>query len=98
MVLLLLCLFPLPVQGEQADLQAIYEEQYDASGAEGLVPLVPEEAGDLLKELDITPENAVFLDDNAKNTKAAREFGLHAITVENKEQTDRDLHALGVTW
>ena len=53
----MLCLFPLPVQGEQADLQAIYEEQYDASGAEGLVPLVPEEAGDLLKELDITPEN-----------------------------------------
>lgn len=43
-------------------------------------------------------ENAVFLDDNAKNTEAAREFGLHAITVENKEQTDRDLHALGVTW
>ena len=47
---------------------------------------------------DITPENAVFLDDNAKNTEAAQEFGLHTITVENKEQTDRDLHALGVTW
>lgn len=43
-------------------------------------------------------ENAVFLDDNAKNTETAREFGLHAITVENKEQTDRDLHVLGVTW
>ena len=52
----------------------------------------------LCERFDITPENAVFLDDNAKNTKAAREFGLHAITVENKEQTDRDLHALGVTW
>ena len=52
----------------------------------------------LCKRFDITPENAVFLDDNAKNTEAAREFGLHAITVENKEQTDRDLHALGVTW
>ena len=52
----------------------------------------------LCERFDITPENAVFLDDNAKNTEAAREFGLHAITVENKEQTDRDLHALGVTW
>ena len=52
----------------------------------------------LCERFDITPENAVFLDDNAKNTKAAQEFGLHAITVENKEQTDRDLHALGVTW
>ena len=52
----------------------------------------------LCERFDITPENAVFLDDNAKNTEAAREFGLHAITVENKEQTDRDLHTLGVTW
>lgn len=52
----------------------------------------------LCERFDITPENAVFLDDNAKNTEAAREFGLHAITVENKEQTDRDLHVLGVTW
>ena len=52
----------------------------------------------LCEHFDITPENAVFLDDSAKNTEAAREFGLHAITVENKEQTDRDLHALGVTW
>lgn len=52
----------------------------------------------LCERFDITPENAVFLDDNAKNTEAAREFGLHTITVENKEQTDRDLHALGVTW
>lgn len=43
-------------------------------------------------------ENAVFLDDNTKNTEAAQEFGLHTITVENKEQTDRDLHVLGVTW
>ena len=31
-------------------------------------------------------------------TETAREFGLHTITVENKEQTDRDLHVLGVTW
>ena len=52
----------------------------------------------LCERFDITPENAVFLDDNAKNTETAREFGLHAITVENKEQTDRDLHVLGVTW
>ena len=52
----------------------------------------------LCERFDITPENAVFLDDNAKNTEAARKFGLHTITVENKEQTDRDLHALGVTW
>ena len=54
----------------------------------------------LCERFDITPENAVFLDDTtgAQTSEAAREFGLHAITVENKEQTDRDLHALSVTW
>ena len=46
----------------------------------------------------IVPENAVFLDDNSLNTKAAIEFGLHAITVENKGQADAELRALGVTW
>lgn len=40
----------------------------------------------LCERFDITPENAVFLDDNAKNTEAAREFGLHTITVEIKNR------------
>jgi len=46
----------------------------------------------------IVPENAVFLDDREENTAAAIDFGMHAITVENKAQTDAALRELGVHW
>lgn len=50
----------------------------------------------LCEKYGIVPENAVFLDDNAANTEAAIQFGLHAITVESKEQADEELQKLGV--
>ena len=46
----------------------------------------------------IVPENAVFLDDRPENTEAAIKFGMHAITVESKEQSDAALRELGVHW
>ncbi len=46
----------------------------------------------------IVPENAVFLDDREENTAAAIDFGMHAITVKNKAQTDAALRELGVHW
>lgn len=52
----------------------------------------------ICERYNIVPENAVFLDDRADNTEAAVAFGMHAITVENKEQTDAALHELGVYW
>ena len=52
----------------------------------------------LCERFSITPENAVFLDDRAENTEAARAFGMHAITVESKAQADSALRALGVHY
>ena len=46
----------------------------------------------------IVPENAVFLDDKEENTQAAIDFGMHAITVVNKAQTDAALKEMGVEW
>ena len=46
----------------------------------------------------IVPENAVFLDDKEENTEAAIAFGMQAITVVNKAQTDAALRELGVHW
>lgn len=50
----------------------------------------------LCERYGIVPENAVFLDDNADNTAGAEAFGMHGITVENREQADAALRALGV--
>ena len=46
----------------------------------------------------IVPENAVILDDKEENTEAAIAFGMQAITVVNKAQTDAALRELGVHW
>lgn len=52
----------------------------------------------LCKKYGIEPSRAVFLDDRPENTEAAIAYGMHAITVETKAQTDAALHALGVHW
>ena len=39
----------------------------------------------------INPSEAVFLDDNLANVKAAKEFGLHALLFENYEQAKDEL-------
>lgn len=52
----------------------------------------------ICERFGIIPENAVFLDDCSKNTEGAVAYGMHAITVESKEQADEALHALGVCW
>ena len=52
----------------------------------------------LCKKYGIEPSCAVFLDDRPENAEAAIAYGMHAITVETKAQTDAALHALGVHW
>lgn len=44
-------------------------------------------------ELGVEPQDAVFIDDNATNIRAAQEFGLHAILFTNVEQLRLDLAA-----
>ena len=45
----------------------------------------------LCERFCINPLEAVFLDDNISNVKAAKEFGLHAILFENYEQAKDEL-------
>lgn len=52
----------------------------------------------ICSRFSIVPERAVFLDDNAANIEGARAFGMAGIVVENREQTDEALRALGVRY
>ncbi len=50
----------------------------------------------LISRYSLTPERAVFLDDNEANTSAARELGFHTITFTGYEDAREKLEALGV--
>jgi len=49
-----------------------------------------------LEKYNITPSEAVFIDDNLKNVEAARALGIHAIHFHNPEQLRVSLLVLGV--
>ena len=51
----------------------------------------------LYKRYDITPANAIFIDDNTKNVKGSIETGMHALHFESPEKLKDDLKKLGVT-
>jgi 2-haloacid dehalogenase len=50
----------------------------------------------LIDRYDVSAENTIFIDDNAKNIKAAREIGMHAIRFENPDQLKEELRLLKV--
>lgn len=50
----------------------------------------------LIDRYGLKPEECVFLDDTEKNLAAAREFGMHTVLFENKEQAVEELGKLGV--
>ncbi len=50
----------------------------------------------LLNRVGISPEEAVFLDDNPKNVEAARAVGMHGIVFESVSQAERELSSLGI--
>ena len=52
----------------------------------------------ILDKFDITPSEAVFIDDNADNIEAAKKFGINTILFKGKEDADRELAKLGVTY
>jgi len=47
-----------------------------------------------LEQLNVCPEDAVFLDDLGSNLKTARQMGIQTVKVENTQQAIRDLEAL----
>ena len=50
----------------------------------------------LLERYDLKPEECVFLDDTEKNLPTAREFGIHTIHFQDREQALKELEKLGV--
>ncbi|MBO4889537.1 MAG: HAD family phosphatase [Lachnospiraceae bacterium] len=52
----------------------------------------------ILDKFDITPSEAVFIDDNADNIEAAKKFGINTILFRGKEDADRELAKLGVNY
>ena len=52
----------------------------------------------LLKEYDIDPAKAVFIDDNEDNIEAAKKFGINVIRFIGKKDADEKLAALGVVY
>ena len=49
-----------------------------------------------LEKYAINPSEAVFIDDNLKNIKAAEALGIHAIHFQNPKQLGRELEGLGI--
>ncbi len=49
-----------------------------------------------LEKYNISPSEAVFIDDNLKNVEAARRIGIHAIHFQNPNQLKTSLLELGV--
>ncbi len=49
-----------------------------------------------LRQLDVQPEEAVFIDDKPENVEGAQKVGIHGILFKNFEQLVEDLRKLGV--
>lgn len=64
----------------------------------GLIKPDPKIYEYILEKFDIKPEEAVFIDDNADNIEAAKKFGINTILFTGKEEADRQLKKLGVTY
>ena len=63
----------------------------------GMIKPSPEIFEHLLDALGISPSEAVFIDDNEKNSAAASALGIHGITFEGREALISELSSLGVT-
>ena len=89
----------------QADLFNIALVRYDflqwfdgrvVSGVEKTIKPFPEFYQLLLDRYHVKAEEAVFIDDNLRNVKAAEELGIRAIHFQSAEQLKKELEAAGV--
>lgn len=62
----------------------------------GLAKPDPEIYRYLLREMDVSAEEAVFIDDIAENVEAAQQLGIHAIQFKEREQVLQALSALPI--
>jgi 2-haloacid dehalogenase len=66
------------------------------SGREKVLKPDPEMWRILLKRNGIEPQDAVYIDDNAKNAQVSRTLGLHGIHFTSPEALERELVSLGL--
>lgn len=52
----------------------------------------------LIRRYGLEPEECVFMDDTPVNVEAAQKAGIHGIHFRNKEQAEKELHELGITY
>ena len=66
------------------------------SWKEGIVKPDPRAFHLILKRMGVQPHEAVFVDDQEKNTRVASELGMHAVLFKNATQLKRELKRLKV--
>ena len=66
------------------------------SGEEKMRKPFPEFYHKLLDRYDVKPEDAIFIDDNLRNVKAARELGIETIHFTSPEQLRAELKGMGI--
>jgi stage III sporulation protein AE len=54
---IVLCIFTFPVLAEESFDEELYKRQYEISGADALEDLIPDDANEILKSLEVTLEN-----------------------------------------
>ena len=86
--------WPKPIYETNKDTNLCFLSETDGgvlSYREGLIKPDREIYQLLCDRYSIDPQEAVFLDDNAANVQAARDFGLHAIHFQSYEQAKEEL-------
>lgn len=66
------------------------------SGETGLIKPNPEAFKNVLENLDVQAEEAIFVDDSEKNILAANDLGITSVLYENFSKMKADLEKLGV--
>jgi len=80
------------------DFFKIFKDKIVVSGTEKLIKPDPEIWTVLLNRYEITAEESVFIDDNAKNIEVAKSLGFICVHVQEATDLEKELRELGVEF
>ncbi len=87
-----------PYALENYEFFRVFEDKIVVSGTEKLIKPGKEIFEVLLKRYDLTPEESVFIDDNAKNIATAKELGFETIHIQQETDLEAELRKLDVNF
>jgi 2-haloacid dehalogenase len=87
-----------PYALENYEFFRVFEDKIVVSGTEKLIKPGKEIFEVLLKRYDLTPEESVFIDDNAKNIATAKELGFVTIHIQKETDLEAELRKLDVNF